>query len=146
MSIQREPIYVALFMLLSNATGIVSASRRLKSFNNVSPADCPALFMTQHTESHQAQTKLPGKWNITVDVAIFVNTGANDPDVVPSSVLNPVLDAVTAIIEPPIAIGEQTLGGLVERCRIAGSIQIVEGVQDDTALAVIPVEIFLPDA
>lgn len=141
----RESIYAALFALVGSATGIITKSRRLRSFDMVSSAECPALFMTQHTETQTVQTKMPGKWTLAVDIAVFVNTGANDPNIIPSSVLNPILDSICSMLVPTPALGEQTLGGLVERCRISGAIQIVEGVQDDTALAVIPVEIFLPD-
>ena len=141
----REPIYAALFALVSAATGIVTSSRRLRSFADVSSAECPALFMTQHTETQAVQTKIPGRWTLHVELAVFVNTGANDPNIVPVSVLNPILDCICTTLVPPAPLAEQTLGGLVARCRIAGAIEIVEGVQDSTALAVIPVEIYLPD-
>lgn len=139
----REQIYQAFFALVSGAPGIVTKSRRLRSFADISSAECPALYMSQHQETQAVQTGLPGKWTLHVEVVVFVNTGGNDPNVIPVSALNPIMDAICAILIPPVDFGEQTLGGLVHRCRISGSIQIVEGVQDDTAMAVIPVEIYL---
>jgi len=142
---QREPIYAALFALVSSVAGVKCASRRLKSFADIGQGDQPALFQEQKTEQSQATTNLPSKWTLSVDLLLFVSTGANDPGVIPSSVLNPLLDAVTAKLVPPPQLGEQTLGGLVTRCRVEGQIQIVEGIQGDQAWALIPVQVFVSD-
>ena len=142
---QRESIYAAMFALVSSVPGVKYASRRLKSFAEIAQGDQPALFMEQKTEQSQAQTMLPSKWTLTVDLMVFVSTGGLDPNVVPASVLNPVLDAITAALRPPPALGEQTLGGMVTRCRIEGAIEIVEGVQGDQSFAVIPVQIYTHD-
>ena len=141
----REAIYSGLFALVSSAPGVVYASRRMKALQDVAPGDTPALFMEQKGESVTTQTRLPSRWTLNVDLAVYVATGANDSHLIPASVINPILDAITARLMPPAGIGEQTLGGLVERCRVDGAIEIVEGSQGETALAVIPVAIFLPD-
>lgn len=142
---QREPIYSALFALVSGLGGIRLASRRARAFADVGSGDQPALFMEQKSEQQDVSTKMPGKWTLHVDLLIYVNTGGNEPSVVPASVLNPILDAVCAALVPPPQLGEQTLGGLVARCRVNGSIEIVEGVQGDQAFAVVPVIVFTPD-
>jgi hypothetical protein len=141
----REPIYSALFALVSGASGVRTASRRIKSFADVSSGDQPALFMEQKSEQQDVTTKMPGKWTLNVDLVVYVNTGGNDQNVIPSTVLNPILDGICSKLVPPPQFGEQTLGGLVARCRIQGAIEIVEGVQGDQAFALIPVVLFTPD-
>lgn len=142
---QREPIYAALFALVSGIPAIKLASRRARAFADVGSGDQPALFMEQTSEQQDVTTKMPGKWTLHVDLLVYVNTGGLDPNVVPSTILNPILDAICTALVPPPQFGEQTLGGLVARCRVNGSIQIVEGVQGDQAMAVIPVIVFTPD-
>lgn len=142
---QREPIYSALFALVSGISGIKFSSRRMRSFADVGSGDQPALFMEQKNESCMVETRMPAKWTLNVDLLVLVNTGGNDINVIPSSVLNPILDAIVARLTPSAPLGEQTLGGLVHRCRIDGAIEIVEGVQGDQAMAIIPVKVFTAD-
>lgn len=138
----RESVYSALFALVSGLPGIKYSSRRMKAFPDVGQGDQPALFMVQKSEKSTVVTKMPAVWELRVDLIVYVSTGGNASDVVPSSVLNPINDLVSSALVPPSAIGEQTLGGLVQRCRLDGDIQIVEGVQGDQALSVIPVVVF----
>jgi hypothetical protein len=142
---QREPIYAALFALLSGIPEIKYSSRRLRAFSDIGCVDQPALFMEQKSDSCAVVTRMPSIWTLSVDLLVYINTGGNDPSVVPSSVMNPIIDAVVARLVPPLHIGDQTLGGLVQRCRIDGTIEYVEGVQGDQAFAIIPVQILTPD-
>jgi len=139
-----EAIYSALFSLVSAAPGLNKTSRRLTSFADIPVADTPALFQLQKTETAAVSTKTPAKWSIAVELVLFVNTGGLDMTVVPSTVLNPIKDAIISMFALPMH-GEQTLGGLVSRCRVDGAIQIVEGVQGDTAICIIPVTLFFPE-
>lgn len=133
----REPIYAALFSLLAATSGIVSSSRRLKIWSDVSRADQPALFVIQKTESVTAVTNMPATWTMAVDVYIYAMT--SDKTQSPSQILNPILDAITAALKPN---GEnQTLGGLVQYCRISGTIETDEGALGDQSVLIIPIEI-----
>jgi len=142
---QREPIYAALFALVSSVAGVKVASRRLKAFADIGSGDQPALFMEQKSELCTVVTKMPAVWTLSVYLLIYINTGGNDANVIPSSVINPIIDAITAQLVPPLQFGDQTLGGLVHRCRIDGMIELVEGVQGDQAFAIIPVQVLVPD-
>lgn len=51
------------------------------------------------------------------------------------------IDAVAAALAPEAADEEQTLGDLVEYCRINGDIEVNEGLVSGAPLAIIPVEI-----
>lgn len=135
----REPIYAALFVLLQGIPGIVSASRKLKHWNDVPKVDQPALFMAQGGQTAQAVTGQPTKWVLNLKIYLYVNT--SDPTQSPAEIMNPLLDAICNALEPSPAVGKQTLGGLAHYCRIDGGIETDEGTLGDQAVAIIPVEI-----
>jgi hypothetical protein len=139
----REAIYAALFSKVSAAASVSTANRRLKHWSDVSPADMPALFMAQRGETAQTMTGQPTRWLMNADLILYVNDGG-DPHTTPSTVLNPILDAITNLFTPDPVTGKQTLGGLVHYARISGGIAIDEGVLGDIVIAVIPVEILSP--
>ncbi|HLJ52130.1 MAG TPA: hypothetical protein VKT24_02020 [Rhizomicrobium sp.] len=133
----REPIYAALFALLSAAAPFVTASRRLRHWSDVGPAEQPALFVVQKSETAERRAGLPAKWRASVDVYVYAH--APDDQAAPSTSLNPLLDAIEAALAPVSAI--QTLGGLVAHAWIAGKIETDEGVLGGQAVAIVPVEI-----
>ena len=138
----REPIYAALFALISAASGIVTASRRLRHWTSVEAAEQPALFLVQKKEAaHQAEGA-PTTWRAELDVYVYCQ--APDDTTSPAIVLNPLLDAIEAALTPQGAdslIGVQTLGGLVKHCWISGAIETDEGALGGQAVAIVPIEI-----
>jgi hypothetical protein len=137
----REPIYEALFALLAAAAGFVTASRRLRHWSDVGPAEQPALFLAQKSESAERKPGQPPKWRALVDVYLY----ARAPDEVtpPMSVMNPLLDAIEAALAPDPVGNLQSLGGLVEHCYLAGRIATDEGVLGGQAVAILPLEILV---
>jgi hypothetical protein len=135
----RETVYAALFSKLQNITGIITASRRLRHWSDMSPAQQPALFLTQVSETAMQTKGLPPKWTLRVNVALYVNVG-NDETLVPSSLINPLIDKVEAALAP-LPGGFQTLGGLVSHCWIADTIETDEGLLGPQAVAIIPINI-----
>jgi len=138
----REPIYGALFAKLAAAANFVTASRRLRHWADVGPAEQPALFQAQKSETAKHARGLPPRWTIEIDLYIYAQ--APDELTAPASVLNPLLDAVEAALATggaDLATGTQTLGGLVSHCWIAGKIQTDEGVLGGQAVAIVPIEI-----
>lgn len=132
----REPIYAALFALLSDIPGVVLSSRRLRHWTDVPPEEQPALFVTQGNEQADTLTGQPTKWLLSVDVYIYANTANGSP----STILNPIIDSVVDALMP-ITGNIQTLGGLVSYCRVSGQIETDEGLLGDQAVAIIPIEI-----
>jgi hypothetical protein len=133
----REDIYAALFNLVSAAPHLVTTSRKLKHWVDVSPSQRPALFQTQKHEAIMNSTGSPGKWMLEVDLYIYVSTaGAQHP----GEVLNPILDFITAALANPFPGQPQTLGGLVHYARVEGVIETDEGTLGDDAVAIIPVK------
>jgi hypothetical protein len=140
--IEREPIYAALFALAQNAAGFVTAERRLRHWSNVGPAEQPALFMSQKTETAAVKTLgAPTVWTLSADLYLYVQS--SDPYAAPATLLNPLIDAIEAALAPSPATGIQDLGlpDMVSHAYIGGKLESDEGVLGDQAVAIIPVEI-----
>lgn len=139
----RELIFVALFDLLKNIDGIVTAERRLRHWNDVPAIEQPYLCLAQggqNIDPANPAKGIPTKRTMHADIYVYART---DGEQVPSSVLNPIVDAIEQALEPPYPDIEknQTLGGLVTHCWIEGEIDTDEGTLGDQAVAVIPVVI-----
>jgi hypothetical protein len=140
--IAREPIYAALFELVAGAAGFVTAERRLRHWSDVAPAEQPALFMTQKSETAAVKALgAPLVWTLNVELYLYAHS--SDPRLSPATVLNPLIDAVEAALAPAATTGLQDLGlaAMVQHAMIAGKIETEEGVLGDQAIAIIPIEI-----
>lgn len=140
----RETIYAALFAKFNGLVGttLVTASRRWKPWSDVAAEMQPALYQMQVRETDIVQGRgIPTKYKLDVDVFIYVK---QQDDTAPySTTLNPILDALDAKLVPDDVVNNEcTLGGLVQRCRITGAVEIFEGVSDGRQIvAVLPIEI-----
>lgn len=140
--IGREPIYAALFGLVEAAGDFVTVGRRLRHWSDVAPAEQPALFMSQKSESAAVQALgAPTVWTLSVDLYVYVHS--SDPHLAPATLLNPLIDAVEAALRADPVTGAQNLGlpATVQHAYIAGKIATDEGVLGDQAVAIVPVEI-----
>ncbi len=137
----RETIYAALFAKLSAADGFVTVSRKVRHWDDVPQSEQPALFQSQKKEVPTNSTAgLDPVWNFTLDVFLYVHT-QGDKTIVPSTILNGLVDAVLVSIAPEPVSNKQTLGGLVQHVWIDGAIVTDEGVLGDQAVAIIPITI-----
>ncbi len=138
----REAIMQALFALVSTSTGFTTASRRLKLWGDVGSSDKPALFMYERGDEYRgAERYVPPTVTMNVDLFIYIDAG-KDLSIEPITVLNPLVDAISAALTPSkSAGGKQTLGGLVSHCWIDGKIMKDPGDLDGDGLAIIPVKI-----
>ncbi len=137
----REPIYAALFILAAGAAGFATTSRRLRHWSDVGPAEQPALFVIQKSETAEERRPLPAKWRARVDLYLYAH--APDDSTPPATAMNPLLDAVETALAPDPVSNVQTLGGLVQHCWIAGRIETDEGVLGGQAVAIVPIEILV---
>ena len=141
----RETIYGGLFAQLSAIEGLNTKSRLLKHWTDV-PVDLqPALFQAQVREVAITTTGLPTKWELHLQIYIYVRTDGIES---PSIKMNPLVDAVVNVIQARNVItGKNNLGGLanVEWARIDGTIETDEGVLGNQAVAIIPVQILATD-
>lgn len=139
--INRETIYQALFDKLSTVSNFQTKSRRLKHWDDMSRPDMPAFFMSQKIETPEQEKKLPTKWRLSVDVVIYVHTGG-DHSVTPSSLINPILDALELKLKPNPITGYTTLDiPGVSHCWMSGAVEYDEGVLGDFGVAIVPLEI-----
>ncbi len=137
----REQIYGALFAKLSAIPGVVTASRRLLHWSDVSPASQPSLFQVQKSETVTQQSAFQAVWKFHIDLYLYAFSP--DSNVSGSTILNPIVDLIEQALSPPDGMQAQTLGGLVKYCHIVGQIITDEGVLGQQAVAVIPVEILV---
>jgi hypothetical protein len=142
MTIAREQIYLALWSLASGAAQFVTASRRLRHWSDVGPAEQPALFISE--KGGRAVVKALGTavvWTLYADFYIYAFS--SDPYAAPASVLNPLLDALEAALAPSPVTGIQNLGlpAMVQHAYIAGKVETDDGALGDQAVAIVPVEV-----
>ena len=140
--IAREPIYAALFELIESAAAFVTAERRLRHWSDVAPAEQPALFQRQKSETAVVKTfGAATVWTLLVELHVYVHS--SDPYLTPAMQLNPLIDAVEAALAPAAATGIQDLGlpAMVRHAYIAGKIATEEDTLGNQAIATIPVEI-----
>lgn len=137
----REQVYAALFAQLSTLPGLKTVSRRIRNAQDMQPEEMPAAFQLQGEQVVKYQGNTPSIYTWKADWLLYAFN--SDPTVSPTTQLNALIDAATALIAPPF--GKQTLGGLVEYCAIDGNIQVFEGVAlGNTAIAILPISILLP--
>lgn len=123
-------------------TGFLTTGRRVQMWSQV--AAQPALFLRDSDEDMEYLNGILQKQTINAEVWIYSKAGA-DPDIAPVTALNNLLDAVQSVFEPDDFIsGRFTLGGLVEWCRLSGSIMKEPGDLDGQAIAIADVEIIVP--
>lgn len=138
----REAIYAALFALLQGAGGFQTVGRRVQPWSALSSAQQPALFLVAKGEDHARLAGMPSRRTLQADLVVYAM--APDDNTAGSQVLNPLLDAIQAALQPPPYSADQTLGGLVQHAWIEGHIQTDEGALGSQAVAVIPVHILAP--
>ena len=141
----REAIKTALFNLIAaiqfdigkGTQGFATASPKLRHWNDIKVNQQPAFFLSQGPQIPLAPPAPggPRAWHLEYVARIYVNAkGETDP----TSVLNPILDAIEALFISP-AREPQTLGGLVEWARIEGTIETFEGTLGDQEVALITI-------
>jgi hypothetical protein len=123
-------------------TGFLTFSRRFKHWSDVT--EQPALFLRDTDEQIEYINTVMQRQIIKAEIWIYSNAG-QDPDAVPGTALNNLLDAVQCAFAPDQpGTGMFTLGGLVNWCRLAGKIEKEPGDIGGQAIAVADVEIIVP--
>ena len=142
--INREAIYSALWTLASVSAQYATANRRLRHWSEVSPAEQPALFMSEKGGTGVIKVYgAPTVWTLLADFYIYAHS--TDIYMPAASILNPLIDALEAALGPiePAAGFWQNLGlpDMVRHTYVAGRIETDEGILGDQAVAIVPVEI-----
>lgn len=149
----REALYAAIFAKFANLsftsgahTAFAYSSRRLYLWEDLEIEQFPAMMQVQTKEVVKQQRGLPPKWTLEMLLYVYVRTVAQqDAAVIPSQLLNPIIDAIDRALAPDdLAAGTCSLGGLVSHAWIAGPIETSEGNLGDLEVAVVPLEIVVP--
>lgn len=138
-----EQIDQAIFGLIIRSFTFVTKSRRLVNYSSVPAEAQPAAFLASGDLEPRLGAGTPGmpyKWKLYRKIWLYANAG-NDDQIVPSSIMNPILNAVFAAFKPTPPGDRQTLNGLVYNVSFSGRIMTDEGLLGPQAVAVIPVEV-----
>jgi hypothetical protein len=143
----REQISVAFFNLIAGAADFTATSRRFVHWDQVNETQMPFLTMIKTGELPGRQTE--GLPSLTINAHVFVYLSAGmDPEDVPDTAMNALLDAIDAAVAPGGADAlngnKQTLGGLVAHCYPFGPVFVDTGDVDGKAVAGIPFRILVP--
>lgn len=149
MAIAREAIYKAMYQRLQEKLPEVKFwTRRDTDFDQLGASAIPAaVFMITDQSADDADGRTPAKWRLGAQLVLYSRT---DGHITPDEVLNDLLDKVEEALE--LQPGEMnardfqtTLGGLVYRAGISGTVSFIEGDSSQgglDAVAIIPVEMF----
>ena len=135
----REQIYGGLFSLLAGSASFTTTSRKFKHFADTNAADMPYLTMAQlHETIKNNGSGLPPSKEFHVEAYVYCAADQSATGATPSSMINPLLDAIEAALAPGVN-GKQTLGGLVYHAHISDTITIEDGAIAGIAIAIIPI-------
>lgn len=140
----REQVAVALFTQLQTAVGFNTFSRRPQLWNNT--VALPALYMGQTKEglTYSGDNTALNLNVLYFPITIYINSGL-DPNAIPDTLLNNLLDAVdTALAPPAYQPDQQTLGGIVSYARREGEMIRVPGYLDGQGGAFFEIKVLVP--
>jgi hypothetical protein len=146
-AVTREQISVAFFNLIAGAADFTATSRRFVHWDQVNETQMPFLTVLKTGEVRARQAESLPALTINAHVFVYLSAGM-DPEDVPDTAMNAVLDAIDAAVVPGGADAlngnKQTLGGLVSHCYPLGPVFVDTGDVDGKAVAVIPFQILVP--
>lgn len=140
----REDVYSALFSLLTtnlSGLGVKTFSRRFALWTDIPKSSQPAVIMAQSGESAIQNTLgVPAKFELDVNIWLYINAGES-LQTIPATIYNPIIDAITDAIAPPVG-DKQTLGMEdVSHCWVSGKIEIFDGALGSQVIVIIPIKI-----
>ena len=142
----REAALAALQAALSLAAPFATVTRRLLAPEQMCAVGAPGLALVVHHEAyHRPNLAQPPRRTLTASAIVYVDAGGANPNAVPDSLLNPILDALDAALLPDnAATGLCTLGGLVFAAAIRGDVVRAPGDKTGKGVAVVPIDLVLP--
>ena len=136
----RELIAKRLFARFTATPGFTTISRNYRHWTDVAPSEQPALFIRQVRQSNEQEKGIPTKWTFEFELAVYAH--ADNPDDVPTTIQNNLIDAVEYALRPDDWNTHcLTLGFTVSHCWINGAIETDEGLLGQQTVALIPITI-----
>lgn len=145
MAAARETIMQALIARLEAIPGMPTVGRRNRNPETIVKPSQPALILVGDSEKYESdRPNVPPIRRMTVLAILYYDAGTDD-NVIPDSVLNPLLDGIDAALTPdnPM-VGACTLGGVVQSARIIGEVKKAPGDKTGKGLAIVPIVIDIP--
>ena len=146
----RQQVFTALFNFIKNipppvGQKWVSFSQNLVSWDDVPPAQQPAVFLHRLVQTAKQEHRFGvTKWHWTATIWIYFRSdGYRTTNTYPDQVTDPLLDSIEQLFQTDPANGQLTLGGLVYHCWIDGTIYSDPGLVDNQAVIVVPISILL---
>ena len=140
----RELIYTKLMDKLTQLANFNLASRKLRLWSDVPPAEFPCLFLSEVDEIAVQESTKPVKWYFRPEIYIYVNSSSLNGDDTPYSQLNRIIDAIGNELQVTLTPSQAvTLDETVNYVKINGNIRKSGGVLGDIAVAIIPLEIMI---
>ena len=131
-------ILTAAFAQATTGAGWVTTSTKLLHWADVPASQRPALFQTMGNP--ELDTAGDGAAGLILPLNSYIYVTHTVP-AGPAAQLADRIDALRTAFAPPIGSQWQTLGGLVHRATITGTIQTDEGTLGTDAVAIVPVRI-----
>ncbi len=122
--------------------GFVTVRRRFMNWTQVPPADMPALYLWEPDDEFVWVKEPLAKWNWHAEAVVYL-TAPSDLTQDPISDIDAVKDAMFDTLKPTgrdVPFGKQTLGGLVEHCRVEGRLVKAAGDLDGISLLIVPIK------
>lgn len=140
-----EAIYVALWSQISAnlPASVITKARRWQHYDDVPQAAQPAVFLWEGPIEVQRVRGMPAIYAIHPELYVYCNN-KGDNTIAPGTLLNPIINAVISALEPTGPDDTQTLGGLVDRAYIDGSIEVDGGHLGEQSVAIIPLFVAFP--
>ena len=141
----REAIATDLFTQLQTAGSTFKLySRRPQMWDNC-PA-YPALYMgnTNEALTYSGQSGSLALNELYYPIGVYFNAGL-DPNVIPDTILNNLLDAIDTALAPAPYLDQQTLGGLVCYARREGAVERKPGYLDGQGEAWFQIKVLSPN-
>lgn len=151
LTVNRELITVALIAKLSttvfsppikNKTTFTKISRRLKIWADVPKENRPWAGLVCHSETPVFKSENTPPY-FKLSYRLFIYLDAKDDKSIGDIDINNVLDAVGDALKPGFGEQRQTLGNLVNHCRVDGEILRDPGDLDGDGIIIIPIAVTL---
>lgn len=145
MTTTRNQIVDAVFNLIAASSTFAKTSKKFQFWDEIQPEDMPYMCLLERPETYESGTRAITIQKRILEIWVFIYVQTQNQDD-PSSILNPMLDAIDAVVVPSSGgrTGLQTLGGLVSRVWIEGTILKAPGDKDGQGIARVPLKILWP--
>ena len=141
---QVDVIYNAIFALINGKDGFVTTSQRMRIIEEVGAESMPALDQLERGIVPIVET-MDGVAVVVYKADWWIYVNQADGSATSSSVLNPLIESVTALLPEVSNTATQfTAGGITGMLQYDGDIAIYEGLLDTKSAVQIPIKCMVP--